>query len=64
MNRATDRHSDAYWVGRLSATIVVALKALAQQDVGQALDQLDRELHTFLASPVASEELRRVLREL
>jgi hypothetical protein len=52
-------HADAFWVGRLSACIGEASERTTEKHVR---DDLRDCLAQFIASPVPSEELRRLLR--
>ena len=52
-----------FWLGRLSATVGIAAEALDHEDPKRARKDLRATLAEFVASPVLSEELRKLLRE-
>jgi len=61
--RAMERdYPDAFWSGKLSATLGIAIEAIDQQDPKRARKDLRSTLAQFIASPVPSEELRGYLR--
>lgn len=53
---------DAYWTGKMSATIGIAIEAIDQNDSKRARRDLRGCLAEFIASPVPQEELRQDLR--
>ncbi len=52
-------HTDGFWRGRMAATIGEASTRVKEKDVR---DDLRACLSEFIASPVPSEELRKMLR--
>jgi hypothetical protein len=63
MNPA-DQDSDAFFVGFMGASIVLALRALRRGDSHSAKVILDGTLRDFMRSPVADAELRKKLKTL
>lgn len=54
--------TDAYWVGRMSATLGIAAESIDNSNPKGARRELRSVLAEFIASPVPSEELREMLR--
>lgn len=55
-------HTDPVWVGRWSATAAYALSLLRRKDAASARRVLSEEMRAFLASPLATPELKERLR--
>ena len=53
-----------FWLGRLSMSAALALKALREKDHGEACRQLQGTLKEIEASPCPSEELKEHLRSV
>ena len=59
-----DEDTDAYWTGRLIATVAIARTALQAKNTSYARTLLGQELRDFNRSPLCDEALKEILRKL
>ncbi len=65
MNPTTvDQDCDAYWTGRLIATVAIARTALQAKNTSYAKTLLGQELRDFNRSPLCDATLQEILKKL